>query len=204
MFPEGVQGFFSTGISVGRRLVWREEHLARLAAHAVHFGVSFDYESLETELRARLRNDDIPLRCRIAYYADPGRWEVTLKPMPKMKKPVKCRIMRVKQPLGRWKTFPRPDFGLAIDEEALLVDAGSGRVYEGSYTNIFLVSAGTVFTPPADGTILEGICRNKFLTMLRYSGYAVCETPFDAALLRQGKILLTNAVRGVMEGFLVP
>ncbi len=203
MFPEGTRGFFTTGLSVDRRLVWREEHFPPLAAHARHFGVPFDAKALETELGARFQDSEVPFRCRIACYADTARWEVTLDPMPETGKTLKCRVIRVKHPLGRWKTFPRPEFGLSAGEEAILVDADSGQVYEGSYTNVFLVCGGAVFTPPADGAILEGICRSKFVTMLRASGHTVREEPFDATLLRQGKIFLTNALRGVMEGILV-
>ncbi len=203
MFPKRTEGFFTTGVVVGHRLVWEEEHFARLTTHAAHFDVFFDRKFVETELRTRSQNNAGPCRCRISYSFVSNQWGVTLEPMPRTKIPVKCRVIKVKEPLGCWKTFPRPVFDLFPGEEVILVDAHSNRVYEGSYTNVFVENKGVFFTPPVDGTILEGICRCKFLLLLRNLGYSVREEPFDMSLLKEGKIFLTNALRGTMEGFLL-
>jgi len=203
LFPEGVEGFFTTGLSVGRRLVWHDDHLRRLATHAAHFGVRFDHESLETELETRFPRDEGTLRCRIEYSFVTGRWGVVFRPWQPTKIPLKCRVVTVSKPLGCWKTFPRPDFALAADEEVILVDAFSGVVYEGSYTNVFVICENVIFTPPSDGAILPGICREKFLRLLRSRGTSVREEPFGVDLVEKGELLLTNALRGVMKGVLV-
>lgn len=51
-------------------------------------------------------------------------------------------------------------------DEAIMLDAG-GHVSEGSAENLFMLRAGTVYTPPVTSNILEGITRSTILTLLR-------------------------------------
>ncbi len=215
----GPYAFFTTALVHDGRVVWLNDHLDRLEKHAAHFNVPFDREGVrqlarltpETELGTRFRTgggqatsapDPCFQRLRISCRLDDRSWDVELFPAPTPVKEFRCRIVEVEKPLGPWKTLPRRDFGLAEGEEAILVDT-TGRVLEGSYTNLFLVRGETVITPPADGSILPGICRAKFLNMLKHFGYTVREEPFGVAELKRGQILLTNALRGVVPGEIV-
>ena len=45
-------------------------------------------------------------------------------------------------------------------DDALLVD-GEGQIFEGATSNVFLVRAGGLITPPAEGDILPGVLRAK-------------------------------------------
>ena len=82
--------------------------------------------------------------------------------------------------------------------EALLCDP-SGRLTEGTTSNIFLVLRNKVFTPPADGTILGGITRRVALESLK-SLNIECEenrvTVEDAA--RADEIFITNSIIEVL------
>lgn len=204
MFREviGPYAFFTTALVHDGRIVWLNDHLDRLEKHAAHFAVPFDRHYHETELWTRFGGENGPRRLRVSYHFDDRSWNIDLQPAPVPAKELRCRIVEVEFPLGPWKTLPRRDFGLAEGEEAILVDA-DGRVLEGSYTNLFLVRGETVFTPPADGAILSGICRAKFLNMLRSRRYEVREEPFGVAELKRGQILLTNALRGVVPAELL-
>ncbi len=198
----GPYAFFTTALVHDGRVVWLNDHLDRLEKHAAHFTVPFDRTSHETELGRRFRSEFGFRRLRVSCHLDDRSWDIDLQPAPTPVKEFRCRIVEVERALGPWKTLPRRDFGLAEGEEAILVDT-TGRVLEGSYTNLFLVRGETVLTPPADGSILPGICRAKFLNMLRHFHYEVREEPFGVAELKRGQILLSNALRGVVPGEIV-
>jgi len=198
----GPYAFFTTALVHDGRVVWMNDHLDRLEKHAAHFTIPFDRHSHETELGRRFRSELGFRRLRVSCRLDDRSWNIELFPAPTPVERFRCRIVEVEKPLGPWKTLPRRDFGLAEGEEAILVDT-TGRVLEGSYTNLFLVRGTTVLTPPADGTILPGICRAKFLNMLRHFRYEVREEPFGVAELKRGQILLTNALRGVVPAELM-
>lgn len=51
----------------------------------------------------------------------------------------------------------------------------NGMISEGSGQNVFLVRGNTLFTPPADGTLLPGITRDTVITMARDAGIDVRE-----------------------------
>lgn len=58
---------------------------------------------------------------------------------------------------------------------ALLCDM-LGNVAESASSNIFMVKGGTVFTPVANGTFLNGITRQRVIKLLRHVGVEVMET----------------------------
>jgi branched-chain amino acid aminotransferase len=51
-----------------------------------------------------------------------------------------------------------------------------GNVAELATANLFLVKAGVVFTPAANGTFLAGITRARVIALLRAAGFTVVET----------------------------
>jgi para-aminobenzoate synthetase/4-amino-4-deoxychorismate lyase len=78
--------------------------------------------------------------------------------------------------------------------DALACDRG--ELLETGTANLFAVSRGVVFTPPADGRILPGIVRARLLADRHL---AVQEATLTRAGLRGvTEILLTNCVRGVI------
>ncbi len=58
--------------------------------------------------------------------------------------------------------------------EGLALDI-NGYVSEGSGENIFIVSGGTLYTPPIGASILKGVTRSAIITLARDFGYTVVE-----------------------------
>jgi branched-chain amino acid aminotransferase len=79
--------------------------------------------------------------------------------------------------------------------EALLLNH-AGEVAEGASTNVFVVSAGTVVTPPLDAGILAGITREAVLELGRGLGLAMREQPLPVAdLWGADEAFLTSSTR---------
>jgi branched-chain amino acid aminotransferase len=108
-------------------------------------------------------------------------------------------------PFGRYKTTSRLAYHMAFEEaraagadEALLVDA-TGRVLEGSASNLFAVKDGLVLTPALRLGILPGVTRARVLELCRELGIAASEASLDrAALLAADELFLTNSVQEVV------
>lgn len=68
------------------------------------------------------------------------------------------------------------DVGVVLDP--------SGNVAEFSYTNLFMAKDGVVHTPAINGTFLNGVTRQRVITLLRESGFEVTEraVQFDELL----------------------
>jgi branched-chain amino acid aminotransferase len=81
-------------------------------------------------------------------------------------------------------------------EEAVLLD-NQGFVAEGTGENLFFVSDGVVFTPPAQN-ILPGITRGSIIDLLRHEGYEVREQLFGRdALYTADEIFLCGTAAEV-------
>jgi branched-chain amino acid aminotransferase len=82
------------------------------------------------------------------------------------------------------------------DEAIMLNDAGS--VSEGTGMNLFIVSAGVVYTPPVSAGILEGITRNSVIDLLRGDGVEVREIDIARGALYTGdEMFLTGTAAEV-------
>ncbi len=67
-------------------------------------------------------------------------------------------------------------------EEAILLD-DKGHVCEGSGENLYVVSEGTVYTPPQTASILDGITRKSVMQIARDLGHPVVERDLARAEL---------------------
>jgi branched-chain amino acid aminotransferase len=68
----------------------------------------------------------------------------------------------------------KSEAALAGADDAILLSE-DGSVSEGTVSNLFLVRAGRLITPPVTAGILEGITRQSVLTLAEDSGLAVTE-----------------------------
>jgi branched-chain amino acid aminotransferase len=108
-------------------------------------------------------------------------------------------------PLGRYKTTSRLAYHLAREEaraaradEAILV-SGAGEALEGAVSNLFVVLAGVVTTPPLARGILPGLTRAAVIAACVELGLPCREEPIDrAALARADEVFLTNSVQQVV------
>lgn len=82
--------------------------------------------------------------------------------------------------------------------EAVMLDA-EGRITEGSTSNLFLVYAGRLVTPPVAVGILEGITRAEVIEVARAEGIPVEErTLLPEDLLRADEAMITSTVREIV------
>jgi branched-chain amino acid aminotransferase len=78
---------------------------------------------------------------------------------------------------------------------ALNVD---GTISEGSGQNVFVVSGGTLYTSPIDGTLLQGITRDSIITLARDEGIPVREQSLPReALYTAEEVFLTGTASEV-------
>ena len=83
--------------------------------------------------------------------------------------------------------------------DTLFFDA-AGWLSEGARSNVFVQLDGRWFTPPADGKLLPGLMRARLLTDPQL---CASERPIHRnELANAGKLLLCNALRGVMPAVL--
>jgi branched-subunit amino acid aminotransferase/4-amino-4-deoxychorismate lyase len=119
-------------------------------------------------------------------------------------------------PLGRYKTTSRLAYALASEEarvagvdETLLVGE-AGDVLEGATSNVFVVAAGEVRTPPLARGILPGIVRAWVLSNAGRLGIRAREADLTSGWLDAAdEVFLTNSVQeivpvGVVEDRPVP
>jgi branched-chain amino acid aminotransferase len=95
-------------------------------------------------------------------------------------------------------TFAQRAARAAGVDDAILVD-GEGRIFEGATSNVFVVRAGGLITPPAEGDILPGVLRAKVEQVATAAGIPVVEAWARVADLRPDDgVLLTSSVRGIV------
>lgn len=83
-------------------------------------------------------------------------------------------------------------------QEALIVD-GEGRVVEGASSNVFVVRAGHLVTPPASAGILVGITRGYILAAARALGLPVEERTLSPAdVTGADEVFITSSIREVL------
>jgi len=68
-----------------------------------------------------------------------------------------------------------------------------GEVTEGTTSNVFAVARGALMTPPADGTILGGVTRDRVLAAARRLGLQVRETSLAVDRLRRADEVFITA-----------
>lgn len=75
----------------------------------------------------------------------------------------------------------------------------ANRLAEGSISNVFVISEGTLKTPPLDTPVLPGIARGVVLAIARDEGIEAHECPLTIEdVLGADEILLTNAIMQVL------
>lgn len=82
--------------------------------------------------------------------------------------------------------------------EAILLST-QGAVAEGSMTNLFIVRAGHILTPPVGDGALPGITRQAIIDLARKASLPIAERSFGPGdLSAADEAFLTNAVAGVL------
>lgn len=80
----------------------------------------------------------------------------------------------------------------------MLITNSQHRIIEGLSSNLFLVTAGALFTPPLEEGCVAGVMRDHIIHLAKQSGYEVCETSLNIeAPLYAEELFLTNAIYGI-------
>ena len=83
-------------------------------------------------------------------------------------------------------------------DEAIVVDH-RGNVLEGATSNLFLVNAGQLLTPPLSQDILAGITRHHVLALARELALDVAERPISVEELMQAdELFLSSSIRELL------
>jgi branched-chain amino acid aminotransferase len=157
-----------------------DQHLARLcdALIALQIPAEPPLHSLIHELVARNAVHDGVVRLTVTRGQDQPTIIVTARPRKFDPHPLRAIIsfIRVHTQLAQYKTASRLPYTLAkleadragVDEALLLNEAG--HIAEFSASNIFVVKAGTLFTPPIKDGALPGVTRAAVLELAKSLG----------------------------------
>ncbi|MBL8483820.1 MAG: chorismate-binding protein [Rhodocyclaceae bacterium] len=188
-------------------------HLQRLSASAAELGFVCDRTQIQAALAAYVANlpDERPHRLRLQLESS-GAFQLTgapLAPLAGAKVKVLCttRPPSAPVPLLRHKTSLRAAYDRAIAEaeaagafDVLFFNA-AGELTEGARSNVFVRLDGRWRTPPVAAGLLPGVMRGVLLDDAAWSAEVGPITRADLA--RAEKIVLCNALRGVLEAELV-
>ena len=219
LFGDGVFEVFRTWDGIAVDL---DAHLARLYTSAVTLGIrAMDKERLaeavertivnagpgEKRIRVVLTRGPGALLARPEALG-PGRAIVIVEPLPAQ--PTEISLALVDWPLPRrsgpaHKTLAYLDHILARElaaragaDEAVRLGA-DGDVVECATSNLFVVLAGTVVTPPTDLGILPGVTRARVIAACAGARVAVQERRLaPQELVSADEVFVTSAVRGVV------
>jgi para-aminobenzoate synthetase/4-amino-4-deoxychorismate lyase len=186
-----------------------ERHLARLAASAAALGFACPRAEIVAALRQQVAGlaPGVPTRIRLALHKD-GRFEIAvapLEPLPSGPVEVLLATAPLDDPHGllahKTTLRSRYDAGIRMAQtrgafDSLFFDS-EGWLTEGGRSNVFLRIDGEWLTPPVGRGVLPGTMRAALLDDPEWSAR---EYPLRVEdLLRAERIVLSNALRGVIE-----
>lgn len=186
-----------------------ERHLARLAASAAALGFVCPRAEIAAALRQQVAGlaPGEPTRMRLGLHKD-GRFEIVvapLEPLPPGPVEVLLAAAPIEDPHGlfAYKTTLRSRYDAGIRTaqargafDTLFFDA-EGWLTEGGRSNVFVRIDGEWLTPPVGRGVLPGTMRAAVLDDPEWSAREHALRVED--LRRAERIVLTNALRGVVE-----
>ena len=191
--------------------MYLELHLQRLAASAFVFGYAFDKSAVQSALDTATHDLGSPHKVRLTL-ANDGNVEtsVTALKLGSIKTPWPVSIsknrLKSRDRLLRHKTTERQFY----DNELARISALTGckealffnqrdELCEGSFTNVFLVKDGVMFTPALRSGLLPGILRKTLLA----NGDAKTKILTLRDLCGADEIWIGNSVRGLVRARLI-
>ena len=206
-------GLFETIKVVGGKLVFFDDHFARLCRSAAVLGLKLASDGAQLRTRCGTviaANGLVDGNLKVILFQDEGgSGEIVLARAGLYPAAFYERGFRLKTEtagsrgsLAAHKTLnyfeniaAKRRAAAAGFDEPVFVDSAGG-VLEGATTNIFVVKSGQVLTPPTDGRILPGVVRGRVLKALGDRG---SEGAVSLKQLREAdEVFVTNALLGVM------
>ena len=217
IFEHGL-GLFETFRTWNGQALLLDRHVDRMRRSARTLGIALNgmvttLEEVERLLEANQMTDGlVRLTASAGRSPDLGSslW-MTVAPLPPEPARAGYRVVdapwtvAVDDPLARHKTLNYWSKRIAFEQaqasgadEAVFASA-DGRVWEGSRSNLFLISGRELLTPPTSGPIIPGIMRQVVLNLAGSFDFSGRETEIDGAMIEAAaEIFLTNSVRGLI------
>ncbi|MBV9061550.1 MAG: aminodeoxychorismate synthase component I [Alphaproteobacteria bacterium] len=177
-------------------------HLARMAASAEVFGITFRHEAAVEALSQAVAHTEVPSRVRLVL-SDRGEFQ--------------CRVTSLEAAVDGWRYIPSPHRVLSTDlllrhktsqrelydaelsrvmavgcEEVLFLNE-RGEVTEGSRSNLFVEVEGMLATPPLSCGLLNGCLRQELID----TGLCRERTLYPSDLDRH-PVFFGNSLRGLL------
>ena len=165
-----------------------EMHIARLKNSAKVLGFTWNSDIEKIKFNPSIVN-------RIELFKD-GHFEVTTRAIPAPKVNPKVRIahkVNSANPFLYHKTSIRLPFPKDVFDEICVNE--KGELTEGTFTNIGVQLNGTIYTPPVECGLLNGVTRQKLL----HDGKIKEKILYPSDLQNAEKIYCFNSVRGMIE-----
>ena len=184
-------------------------HLARMAASAIVFGVPFDREAAFASLSRAVQTRAEPLRVRLALAEDGGfAWRATALPRSPSQWTFLISPVRVSSTdaLLRHKTSWRELFeqeharaaAFGCDEVLFLNERD--EITEGSRTNVFARTGGSLVTPPLSCGLLNGCLRQDLIEAGECTEAILHPDDLNCA----DAIYVGNSLRGLIRAVRIP
>ena len=165
-----------------------EMHIARLKNSAKALGFTWNSDIEKIKFDPSIVN-------RIELFKD-GHFEVTTKAIPAPKVNPKVKIahkVNSSNPFLYHKTSIRLPFPKEVFDEICVNE--KGEITEGTFTNIGVQLNGTIYTPPVECGLLNGVTRQKLLRDRKIKEKIL----YPSDLQNAEKIYCFNSVRGMVE-----
>ena len=165
-----------------------EMHIERLRASSHALGFTWNSNIEKVKFNPNVVN-------RIELFKD-GHFEVTTRVIPVPKENPKVKIahkVNSANPFLYHKTSIRLPFPKDVFDEICVNE--KGELTEGTFTNIGLQLNGTIYTPPIECGLLNGVTRQKLLR----EGKIKEKILYPSDLQNAEKIYCFNSVRGIVE-----
>lgn len=200
--PDPAAGVFDTMLVRGGRVQAPEAHLERLGRSVSELYATRLPDDLTRSVMVRAAGLEGAHRLRVDAIPEAGgvRIEFSHEPVADgPPPPVACAPVTVAGGLGshKWRDRRLLELLSAGDAVPLLIDE-NGDVLEAARANVWLVEAGRLVTPPADGRILPGVTRALLLVLAPLHSLDVRVEPVSLERIRAASaIFLTSSVRVV-------
>ena len=165
-----------------------EMHIERLRASSHALGFTWNSNIEKVKFNPNVVN-------RIELFKD-GHFEVTTRAIPAPKENPKVKIahkVNSANPVLYHKTNIRLPFPKDVFDEICVNE--KGELTEGTFTNIGIQLNGTIYTPPIECGLLNGVTRQKLLR----EGKIKEKILYPSDLQNAEKIYCFNSVRGIVE-----
>jgi len=213
-------GLFETMRSRDNKIVYLNEHLARIRKSCRLLRIKFNYpiDKLKKAIKETVKISglkDVNVRLSV-WKASVDKADVCIiakeyKPFPeiKYKQGFSCMVSDSKQNespfLAQHKTTNYLLYQFAYEEartrgfdEAIIIN-NSGHVSEGSRANLFMVKNNMLFTPALECGCLNGITRKAVFDLAKKGKITLQEGKFSLQdIYGSDEIFLTNSLMGVM------